>query len=191
MKRSSIKTLLKTASVCVFSFSIAMHVFANNSFSEKEEAMINPLINALRSTNHPVSNKVAETLLSLKNTDSSYDLHLRNADLTYNQIKLIAEAIKTVHENGGPSLQSFSMSYNSSVGDEGVLILVKNLPHTITEIGLVQSGIGDKGAEALIRWATHAKQLRWLCVEENIFSNNIKDRLRTFGQERSDLLVIF
>ena len=168
-----------------------MHVFANNSFSEKEEAIINPLINALRSTNHPVSNKVAETLLSLKNTDSSYDLHLRNADLTYNQITLIAEAIKTVHENGGPSLQSFSMSYNSNLGDEGVLILVKNLPHTITEIGLVQSGIGDKGAEALIRWATHAKQLRWLCVEENILSNNIKDRLRTFGQERSDLLVIF
>jgi hypothetical protein len=191
MKRPSMKTLLKTASVCVLSFSIAMQVFANNSFSEKEEAIINPLINVLRSTNNPVSNKVAETLLSLKNSESSYDLHLRNADLDYNQIKSIAEAIKTVHENGGPSLQSFSMSYNSSLGDEGVFILVKNLPQTITEIGLVQSGIGDKGGEALIRWATNAKQLRWLCVEENIFSNDIKDRLRKFGQERSDLLVVF
>ena len=191
MKRAPIKTLFKAASVCVFSFSIAMQVFANNSFSEKEGATINPLINALRSTNNPVSNKVAETLLSLKNSESSYDLHLRNADLNYNQIKSIAEAIKTVHENGGPSLQSFSMSYNSNLGDEGVLILVKNLPQTITEIGLVQSGIGDKGGEALIRWATNAKQLRWLCVEENIFSNDIKDRLRNFGQERSDLLVVF
>ena len=55
----------------------------------------------------------------------------------------------------------------------------------------MQSGIGDKGGEALIRWATNAKQLRWLCVEENIFSNDIKDRLRKFGQERSDLLVVF
>jgi len=191
MKRSSIRTLLKTVSVFLFIFSIAMQVFANNSFLEKEEAIIKPLINVLRSTNNPVSNKVAETLLSLKNSESSYDLHLRDADLNLNQIKSIAEAIKTVHENGGPSLQSFSMSYNSNLGDEGVLILVKNLPQTITEIGLVQSGIGEKGGQALIGWATNAKQLRWLCVEGNIFSNDIKDRLREFDQERSDLLVIF
>jgi hypothetical protein len=168
-----------------------MQVFANNSFLEKEEAIINPLINALRSTNNPVSNKAAETLLSLKKSESSYDLHLRDADLNLNQITSIAEAIKTVHENGGPSLQSFSMSYNSNLGDEGVLILVKSLPQTITEIGLVQSGIGDKGGQALIEWATNAKQLRWLCIEGNIFSNDIKDSLREFSQERSDLLVIF
>jgi hypothetical protein len=191
MKRSYIRTLLKTASVCLFSFSIAMQVFANNSLLEKQEPIINPLINALKSINNPVSNKVAETLLSLKNGESSYDLHLRDADLNLNQIKSIAEAIKTVHENGGPSLQSFSMSYNSNLGDEGVLILIKSLPQTITEIGLVQSGIGDKGGEALIGWAANAKQLRWLCIEGNIFSNDIKDRLRELGQERNDLLVIF
>jgi single-stranded DNA-specific DHH superfamily exonuclease len=191
MKRTSIKKSLKTALVCVFSFSIAMQVFANNSLSEKEGTIINPLINALRLTNDPVTNKVAETLLSLKNSESSYDLHLRNADLNYSQIKSIAEAIRTVHDNGGPSLQSFSMSYNSNLGDEGVLILVKNLPETITEIGLVKSDIGDKGGEALIRWSKNAKQLRWLCVEENIFSNDIKDRLRKLGQENSDLLVVY
>jgi single-stranded DNA-specific DHH superfamily exonuclease len=191
MKRTSIKKSLKTALVCVFSFSIAMQVFANNSLSEKEGTIINPLINALRLTNDPVTNKVAKTLLSLKNSESSYDLHLRNADLNYSQIKSIAEAIRTVHDNGGPSLQSFSMSYNSNLGDEGVLILVKNLPETITEIGLVKSGIGDKGGEALIRWSKNAKQLRWLCVEENIFSNDIKDRLRKLGQENSDLLVVY
>jgi hypothetical protein len=175
----------------VFSFSISMQALANNSLLEKQGPIINPLINALRLTNSPVSNKVAETLFSLKNSESSYNLHLRNADLNYNQIKSIAEAIKTVHENGGPSLHSFSMSYNSNLGDEGVLMLVKNLPQTITEIGLVKSGIGDKGAEALIRWSKNAKQLRWLCVEENIFSNDIKDRLGKLGQESSGLLVVY
>jgi hypothetical protein len=185
------KTLLKIVSICVFSFSIAMQVFANDSLSAKEGAMMNPLINALRLTDNRVSNKVAETLLSLTKSKSSYDLHLRNAGLNYRQIKSIAEAIRTVHENGGPSLQSFSMSYNSNLGDEGVLILVKNLPQTITEIGLVNCGLGDKGGEALMRWSTNAKQLRWLCVEENIFSNDIKDRLRKLGQESSDLLVVF
>jgi hypothetical protein len=191
MKRLAISRLLKTATVCLFIFSIAIKVFANDSLLEKEEAIINPLISALRLTNNPVSNKVAETLLSLENSESSYDLHLRDADLNVNHIKLIAEAIKTVHDNGGPSLRSFSMSYNSNLGDEGVFVLVKNLPQTITEIGLVQSGIGDKGAEALITWATNAKQLRWLCVEGNVFSNDINDRLSKLGQARSGLLVVF
>lgn len=191
MKRPSVKTLLKAALACLFSFSIAMQVFADNSFSEKEGAIINPLIDALRSTNNPVSNKAAETLLSLKKGESSYDLHLRHADLNHGQIKSIVEAVKAVHENGGPSLHSFSLSYNANLGDAGVLVLVNNLPQTVTEIGLVQSGLGDLGGEALIRWAANAKQLRWLCVEGNTFSNDVKDKLRKFGQESSHLLVVF
>jgi hypothetical protein len=191
MQRPSISTLLKTAWVCLFSFSITLPVFANHSLLEKEEAIITPLITALRSIHHPVANKVADALLSSISNGSSYDLHLRNADLNSSQIKSIAAAIKVVDENDGPRLRSFSMSYNANLGDEGVLILVQNLPQTITEIGLVQSGMSDQGAEALIVWATKAKQLRWLCIEENIFSTEIKHKLKKLGQERSDLLVVY
>ena len=74
---------------------------------------------------------------------------------------IIAEAIKTVHVKRGPSLQSFSMSYNPNLGDEGVLILVKTLPSTVTEIGLVQCGIGDKGGDALMTWASKAPKLQF------------------------------
>jgi hypothetical protein len=56
------------------------------------------------------------------------------------------------------AILQYELSFN--LGDEGVLILVKSLPQTIAEIGLVQSGIGDTGGEALIGWATNAKQLR-------------------------------
>lgn len=187
----TVKTCLKRASVYVFGFLIAMQVFANSSFAQEEGGAVSPLISALRATNDPVSIEVAESLISLKNSRSSYDLHLRNADLNHRQIESIAQAVRTVHENGGPSLRSFSMSYNSDLGDDGVLILIKNLPPSITEIGLVGSGLGDKGGDALLKWATRLKQLRWLCIEENAFSNELKARLRKFGQQKNGLLVVF
>ena len=71
------------------------------------------------------------------------------------------------------------------------MVLVKNLPATVTEIGLVNSNIGDTGGEALISWARKAKKLLWLCIEENTFSNEMINRLRRFSKERNNLLVIF
>jgi hypothetical protein len=190
--KQEIRTLfITTVLVWVFSFTIILNFYTTNLFAEeKPEIIISYLTNALRSINKPVCEKVANNLLSLKDNNSTYDLHLRNADLNYNEIKLIAEAIKTVHDKKGPSLHSFSMSYNPHLGNEGVLILVKTLPPTVTEIGLVQCGIGDKGGDALITWAAKAPRLRWLCVEQNSFSDEIKERFIQFGNERNDLLVV-
>jgi hypothetical protein len=151
---------------------------------------MNILINALLSTNKPVCEKVAATLMSLKDNESNYNLHLRNADLHYHEIKTIAEAIKTVDDKNGPALQSFNMRYNPKLSDEGVFILVKNLPLTVTEIGLVDCGVGDKGGAALMQWASKAPKLHWLCVEHNAFSNTIKNRLLQFGKESNGLLVV-
>lgn len=186
------RTLFNTTVLaCVFSFTIIINLFASNlPAEEKPEMIISYLISALRSINKPVCEKAADDLRPLTNNNSNYDLHLRNADLNYNEIKLIAEAIKIVHVKGGPSLQSFSMSYNPHLGDEGVLLLAKTLPPTVTEIGLVQCGIGDKGGDALILWATKALKLRWLCVEQNSFSDEMKDRFIQFGNDRNGLLVV-
>ena len=186
------KTLfITTVLACVFTFTIMLNLFACNlSAEEKPEIIISYLVNALRSINKPVCEKAADDLLPLANNKSNYDLHLRNADLNFNEIKLIAEAIKIVHVRGGPSLQSFSMSYNPHLGDEGVLILVKKLPPTVTEIGLVQCGIGDKGGDALIMWAAKALKLQWLCVEQNLFSDEMKDRFIQFGNDRNGLLIV-
>jgi hypothetical protein len=82
------------------------------------------------------------------------------------------------------------MSYSPKLGDESVLILVKTLPPTVTEIGLVQCGNGDKGGDALITWAANAPKLEWLCVEQNFFSDEIKDRFIQFGKDRNGLLVV-
>jgi len=191
MKQAMRTLCIATVLVWVFSFTIILHVFtANISAEEKPDMIMSYVTNALRSINNPVCEKAADDLLSLKNNKSNYDLHLRNADLNYNEIKLIADAIKTVHDKKGPSLQSFSMSYNPRLGDEGVLILVETLPPTVTEIGLVQCGIGDKGGDALLTWAAKAPKLRWLCVEQNSFSDGIKDKFIKLGKERNGLLVV-
>ncbi|WP_136810756.1 hypothetical protein [Desulfosediminicola flagellatus] len=180
-----------TFPVWVFSFTIILNVFSSYlSAEEKPEMIISYLIHTLRSINKPVCEKAADNLQSLTDNKSNYDLHLRNADLTYKEIQRIAEAIKTVHDKRGPSLKSFSMSYNKHLGDEGVFVLVKALPPTVTEIGLVQCGIGDQGGDSLISWAINAPKLKWLCVEQNSFSDEIKRRFIQLGKERNGLLVV-
>ena len=151
---------------------------------------INHLVDALRSTNKPVCEAVASRLSRLKDNNARFDLHLRSAGLNQDEVQRIAEAIKAVHDNGGPSLQSFSLSYNTGVNDEGVLSLVKNLPTTLTEIGLVGCNVGDTGGNALAAWAANTPKLHWLCVEQNHFSQETKNRFKKLGQSRAGLLVI-
>jgi hypothetical protein len=184
MEKLSRRLFVKSIVVSAFGFTSCL------AAEEKPEMIIRNLTNALRSINNSVCEKAADNLLLLKNNKSNYDLHLRNAKLNHNGIKVILEAIKVVHDENGPSLRSFSMSYNSNLRDEGVLILVKALPSTVTEIGLVGCGFGDKGAEALMTWVPNAPKLHWLCIEQNDFSKNIKNRLMTLAKERAGLLVV-
>ena len=189
MKNLSRRAFIKTGLAGVLG--LMLPVFTRNLIAEEKPLMdIRVLIDILKSTNNPVCVSAAATLLLLKDNQSGYDLHLRSANLNNVEVARIAEAIKTTHDAGGPSLRSFSMSYNQQLSDEGVLSLVKTLPSTLTEIGLVGCGIGDKGGEALMAWASGAPKLHWFCVEQNAFSNQVKARLIEFGKQRSGLLVV-
>ena len=101
-----------------------LKILTNNAVAEEKPMTINHLVDALRSTNKPVCEAVASRLSRLKDNNARFDLHLRSAGLNQDEVQRIAEAIKAVHDNGGPSLQSFSLSYNTGVNDEGVLSLV-------------------------------------------------------------------
>ncbi|MFT7674217.1 MAG: hypothetical protein ACI845_002634 [Gammaproteobacteria bacterium] len=183
-----IESIFETVSRRIFMKTVLVGSFgftSNSGAAEKPKMIISYLINTLRSVNNPVCEKVASNLLLFKSNKSHYDLHLRNADLNNNEVKLIAEATKIVNDEGGPLLRSFSMSYNSNLRDEGVLMLVKSLPSTVTEIGLVQCGLGDKGGEALMIWASNVPTLHWLCVEQNSFSDKTRGRLVKLGKERN------
>ena len=50
-------------------------------------------------------------------------------------------------------------------------------PSNLTEIGLVQCGIGEAGGNALVDWVLHALKIHWLCVERNSFSDETKGKL--------------
>ena len=151
---------------------------------------LNHLIRALLDTGKPVCISVADNLRTLPIDTRHYDLHLRNALLDITDVNHIAEAIDTVAREGGPVLQSFSMSYNANVGDEGVLTLTRTLPSTLTELGLVECGIKDRGGNALVDWAANKSALHWLCVEGNAFTSDTTNRFIDLRMKRKALLVV-
>lgn len=69
-------------------------------------------------------------------------------------------------------------------------MLVKALPSTITEMGLVQCNIGDEGGEALLTWASNTPTLQMLCIEQNVFSKKIKDRFVELGSKTQGLFIV-
>ena len=162
----------------------------NAATKETPSNIMTALIEALRSTHKPVCEAAATEFAALTPNPSNYNLHLRDANLTPAEIEHIAKAIKTLHEEHGPALQSFSMSYNPKLRNEGVLSLVNSLPASVTQIGLVGCGIGDPGAEALITWVTKAPKLRMLCVEQNALSSAAKAQLLKISEQRPHLLVV-
>ncbi len=191
MKNISKRLFIKSTLLSIFSVTGTMQIFANNLTAKENPSMIiNDLIDVLRSTNNLVCENAAIKLMSESNNQSSYDLHLRDANLKVDDIEKIIESIKKVHDQGGPALHSFSLSYNLNLKDKGTLNLVSKLPSTLTEIGLVGCGISDKGGEALIALASKTPKLHWLCVEQNSFSNETKQKLMNLAKKRSGLLVV-
>jgi len=190
MKNLSKRTFVKLGLAGTLCITGLLQVLTSVDAEAKQAMVISPLIDALRSINNPVCDTAASKLLSLRNNNTNYDLHLRSAGLNPDEIQRIAEAIKSVHVEGGPSLRSFSMSYNPNLRDEGALNLVAALPATLTEVGLVGCGLTDESGEALITWAAKAPKLHWLCVEQNTFSKATRDRFKHLGQVKIGLLVV-
>ena len=92
--------------------------------------------------------------------------------------------------DGGPSLESFSISYNPNLRDKGALNLATALPSSVTEIGLVGCGVGDVGGKALVASTATTPKLHWLCIEQNNFTKETKASLVSLGRERRGLLVV-
>ena len=190
-RRLSIKAGLSTA-LCIVasrkSPATASTITKASTLTNKPP--LNHLIRALLDTGKPVCISVADNLRTLPIDTRHYDLHLRNALLDITDVNHIAEAIDTVAREGGPVLQSFSMSYNANVGDEGVLTLTRTLPSTLTELGLVECGIKDRGGNALVDWAANKSALHWLCVEGNTFTSDTTNRFIDLRMKRKALLVV-
>ena len=116
-------------------------------------------------------------------------LNLRDLDLEQKNIIAIANVIR--HERDRYTITSISFSYNSLMGDLGAAVLVKSFPHSLSEIGLVGCGIGDKGGYAILNWMKSATSLKMICIEHNEFSKILKMDYLAFKKANPNIIVVF
>lgn len=168
---------------------VSFNGFSAEEHYDESQMGIKALINALRSTGNTACLAAAERLEVSGASMVNYDVHLRNADLSASDAEIIARAIRRISKERAPVLRSFSMSYNPGLTDAGVVALTRAFPFTLTELGLVDCAIGDKGGAALLRWSIQADKLRMICVERNRFSSRIKLGFKELAKERPNLFV--
>lgn len=155
-------------------------LMARNSLQSSELSLEESLQIALRAIGSDVANTAADHLAKSAISSAALNLHLRNAQMTASDVKLIANALDRTTVSELARLVSFSLSYNA-IGDEGASTLAASLPATLTELGLVGCSIGDQGGGAILEWAKYANGLRMICIEDNSMSDQMR---KQFGSLR-------
>lgn len=148
------------------------------------------LAGALRSIGSEFCVDAAQRLETNGRNNGDISLHLRRAGLSGPDAAVIGRALGALTTAEAATLVSFSLSYNSGIGDAGIAAIAPALPVPLAELGLVGCGIGDRGGEALLHWAQNASGLRVICVEDNQFSEHIKTRFADLARTNKNLLVV-
>lgn len=117
-------------------------------------------------------------------------LDLRSRNLKPSDIATIAESLRAYQKNSKNVISSISFSYNPLLGDLGIRALVKYLPYSIREIGLVGCGIGDTGGLELLNWMKNVPNLQMICIENNNFSDDLKINFQMFSDENPQTMVV-
>ena len=155
-----------------------------------DDNVLDVLIKTLRSLQKPVCERVADRLEKQVHTFNSYDLLLRSGTLNPSDAKKICEALKRVHQNHNILLKSFSVSYNPAIGSDGATAILSSLPKDIQELGMVGCGLGDDIGERLVEYIQQGKNLVMVCVEENFFSQKLKDAILDLKQQKTNCTII-
>ena len=148
------------------------------------------LVNALIEINHPKALKVASDLEKIKKDIKTYNLIIRKADLDFNDIKKIAEAIKQVQKSKGPDLITLSMSFNKNIKDKGLNLILNVIPDTTKILAFVECGLTDTGALKIIEYAYKNKNINQIYLEGNFFSKSIQNKFNKLKIDRPQLTII-
>lgn len=153
------------------------------------------LTKALRSIGGDICIDAAERLESLSVSTTKFNLHLRQAGLGWaglgtSDAGLLADALQSLKTDDGTSLNSFSLSYNAGIGDEGASLIANSLPTNLPELGIMGCGLGDASGETLLRWAREAPDLHTMCIEQNRFSDGLRARFNAFDLRRANFLMV-
>jgi hypothetical protein len=155
---------------------------------DQSSSLARELALVLHSFEHPSCQQAAEQLEDHAATTNGLTLAFRSLQLSVAQVEVLADIIKTHREESPHALRSLSFSYNE-LGDTGAVALAEALPLHLAELGLVGCSIGDRGGAAILEWATRAKQLRMLCIENNHFSPELRRRFYDLSAQRGGLAV--
>jgi hypothetical protein len=126
-------------------------------------------------------------LLELNETLS---YNFRSLDLKASEVIAIAHMMHSEHQKKALNLNSITFSYNPDLGDTGAVALSKSLPNSLTEIGLVGCGIGDVGGTQLLEMFKRMPQLTMACIENNQFSNTMKQEFKMYSKYHPQILIV-
>ena len=104
---------------------------------------------------------------------------MRSAGINSYNAQLIANSLRKTHQNYQLFLNSFSISYNTSLNHKGLKVILESLPGHIKELGLVGCSFDDDAGDSIVSFLTRCKNLTMVCVENNEFSNLMKTKIQT------------
>jgi hypothetical protein len=154
------------------------------------EFVMQDLISVLIETKKIKSIEVAKHLQSITSTDKTYELVIRNSNLSLEDAKNIAEAIDKVSKNDGPKLSTLSLSFNQDLKDEGVIEILSKIPKTTPVIAFVECGITDKAGQAIIDWALENKEINGIYIEGNTFSSSMEAKFEKLRVNNPQLTIL-
>ena len=137
------------------------------------------LIKGLRDTQNVICIQEADRLERINNkNNNNYYLHLRSAGINSYNAQLIATSLRKTHQNYQLFLNSFSISYNTSLNYKGLKVILESLPGHIKELGLVGCSFDDDAGDLIVSFLTRCNDLTMVCVESNEFSNLMKRKIQ-------------
>jgi hypothetical protein len=151
---------------------------------------LQPLIIALRQTTKPVCVSTAEQLEKKTDLGNWYSLHLRSAKLSSPDALLLSNTIRKIHEQNNLRLNSFSVSYNPDIQKDGAQALLSSLPHDVGEIGMVGCQLKDDVGELLIHFMDRSSNLKMICVEGNLFTSPMRNKIAAMARELNGCVTI-
>jgi hypothetical protein len=117
-------------------------------------------------------------------------LHLRRLHISESNLLSVFDDLDIFLKSEPESLYSFSLSYNENLGDIGLSKLLKILPASLREIGLVECGLTNSSAPELLKWIESMNFLDMICIEKNNFSSDIKSLIAQSSRRKGISLFI-
>ena len=147
------------------------------------------LIKGLRETQNVICIREADRLERINNKNNYY-LHLRSAGINLHNAQLIATSLRKTHRNYKLFLNSFSISYNTSLNYKGLKVILESLPGHIKELGLVGCSLDDDAGDLIVSFLTRCNDLTMVCVERNEFSNLMKRKIQAALSHLPNCIVV-